>query len=113
MKNFTHVIAHKLSQDENQEFNPYGLSESGSFVYLHGTLELMNGYDIVSFVAGNRPISDGVYDVKVYLDKTTIVYCTMYYWTTTLHPTGLIVMNGDDVNMDYARGKYEDKSHSI
>ena len=117
MTNFTHVLAKKLSQHSDLEFNAHGLEESGSYIYLHGKIEDMNGFDIVTFLRGNNPKKDGVYPTKVYLDSTTIVYCTMFLWETNMGNkdglTGLIAMNGDESAMQDAQEKYNAKKDFI
>ena len=117
MTQYTHILAKKLNQDSDQEFNAHGLEENGSYIYLHGKLEDMNGYDIVTFLKGNNPSKAGIYPAKVYLDSVTIVYSTLFLWKSMFGNRngfhGLIVMNGDDANMEYAKEKYDNEETSI
>ena len=106
-----HIIAHKQNQNIGGEFIANGLTEFANGIYLHGKLETMNGYDICSFLLGNRPKDDTMMKAKVYIDECTIVYATLFYWEVRESPTnryykGLVVMNDDKEALEYAKDKY-------
>lgn len=107
------IIAHKLNQDLTEELQvPNVLLHRVGFTYLHGILEIMNGYDIFSYLTGHEPQceSNGA-TVKVYLDKCTIVYARQFVWTCEYNRWhGLIVMMGDTQAEEYARKKFHEKS---
>ena len=110
-----HIIAHKQNQNIGGEFDAKNLTEFANSIYLHGKLETMNGYDLCSFVVGNRPKDDTVIKTKVYIDECTIVYATLFYWEVRESPKnryykGLVVMNGDEESMEYASKKYWEKA---
>ena len=118
MENFVHIIGHKHYGIDHEAFDvPLSLQEFASYVYLDGKLEEINGYDICSFVVGNKPEKEGIYNAKVFVDKCTIVYATLFYWITDdglarnnyKQYKGLIVMNGDDVSMKYVQKKYDER----
>ena len=107
------IVAHKLCQNEDQELQvPQVLLNRISFIYLHGKLQDMNGYDIFSYVIGHEPQceSNGAL-VKVHLDKCTIVYAHQFAWTCEYNRWhGLIVMMGDTEALKYARKKFHEKA---
>lgn len=111
-----HIVAEKLEDSVEEQFDAKGLTERASYIYLHGQLDDINGFDICNFVLGNHPNCEGIFPAKVYIDKCTIIYATMFLWDdgsarNKVH--GLVVMNGDDRCMKDARTKYDNKEFSI
>ena len=85
----------------------------GSYIYLHGKLEDINGFDLVCM--DFEPTRDGIFPIEVILvDGTKYEDCTLYIWDVyevfnNGHQHGLIVLNNDDEANAYAKKCYENK----
>lgn len=89
----------------------------GSFIYLHGKLQDINGFDLVCM--DFEPTRDGIFPIEVILaDGTKYEDCTLYMWDVNaelirenghIHQHGLIVLNDDDEGNAYAKECYDKK----
>ena len=114
MKNFTHILAQKSNNASNIEFASHPLEESASNIYLHGEVESMNNFDLVTFPVGNRPKVGGIYPSKVYLrDEDEALDCTLFMWENRQGFKGLVVLNGDIPSIIYANEKYVAKAEDL
>jgi len=108
------LISHKLYKEIDQEFPIHDeLRDFANGIYLHGQLQSINGYDICSFVVGNRPEKPGIYPAKVWIDKCTAIYAILYYWVVSGLQRGLIVMKGDVEGNNEALEKFFAKDYNL
>lgn len=100
-----------LVSDQQSDDYPDADSAGCDFLYFHGNLEDMFGYDLFSRVSGKIP--DGVFKgaVKVIgCDKP----CTMYKWPSPLGgQRGLVVLDDDADAVAYAEKKFEEQPMSL
>jgi len=107
------IIAHKIT-NFNQEYDfPIELTKFANGLYLHGQLQDINGFDTCSFIINQCPKKPGIYPCKVFIDRCTIIYATMYIWEVGRWNRGLIVMLGDELGNKDAKEKYEKKAIHI
>lgn len=82
-----------------------------NYVYLHGDLELENGYDIVDTeTKEEQNIPEGIYNIEVVLHDGRIVPGRLYYWKgfdEIYH--GLIVKPTDEEGINYALEYYDNR----
>ena len=79
-----------------------------SGTYLHGDLQAKNGYDIFGIV-GNLPTSTGIFPAKIIGREND--ECTFFLWVgTDKYTHGLVVLNSDKQDMEYALGEYNKRS---
>ena len=82
-----------------------------SFVYIHGSLQDENGFDLIG--CNERPTKDGIYDVTVVLSNGNERKSKLYFWKDKEwnRDRGLIVANDDTQEMHkYALQKYKKKT---
>ena len=87
----------------------YGLE----FIYLHGLVENLAGYDLL---LGPSPIEDvKVGNYPVVIDINGITYgCQAYVWLTSNNiKKGLVTLNTDKEANQYAISKFNDQSICI
>ena len=91
-----------------------------SYCYLHGELEVKNGYDIFSMLKlelspeqiDNRWVSDKLGEC-VYPVTCMGQECTFFRWWNGRHFSGLVVLNSDTEYYEDAKEKYESKAVCI
>lgn len=85
---------------------------STDYVYLHGKVEKMNGFDLVWVT--EMPTEDGIYDCEVRTcNSEELIPCKFFYWTTETpfkRDRGLIVMLGDNEHMQDAQAKFDERT---
>ena len=93
---------------------PYNFNSSfldtlnnGCFIYLHGKIEEIVGYDIINHI-DPIPTEDGIYSAEVVFNNTEYE-CTMYVWNLKTHVRGLVVLNNDEESKKYAKMCYKSK----
>ena len=118
------LIAHKLYQFNDQELQvPHVLLHRLGWVYLHGKLEEINGYDIFSYLIGHEPQKEERGNiVRVHIDECTVIYAHQFVWRSDSliqrYPDrykwhGLIVMMGDTEALKDAEKKFDKKSQVL
>ena len=94
----------------------------GRGIYLHGEMELLNGYDITIFPDNDLPTENGIYDVEVRIGDNMYIDARMYLWYTKyssredddrMESHGLIVRLSDKDYVEHAESKYNELSEFI
>lgn len=80
---------------------------NGCYIYLHGKIEEIVGYDIIDRI-DPIPREDGIYLVEVVFNNTAYE-CTMYIWNLKTRVRGLVVLNDDEESKKYAKICYDSK----
>ena len=86
-----------------------------NWVYLHGILEEINGYDIVCSSKRNS-FTDGIHDVDVIFADGSCHKAKMYLWHDTgvfNKQRGLIVDPSDTESVEYAKQCLENKTDCL
>lgn len=90
-----------------------------SYCYLHGNLEVQNGYDIFSLLKKeitsefiddrwlSKDFPEGIYNCVCFHKP-----CTFFLWNNR-HLHGLVVFNDDKEAYEYAKEEFDAKSSSI
>lgn len=79
-----------------------------SQIYLHGAIEEYAGFDLI-VKRHNPDVPMGVYPVVI--DVSGVTYdCTAHVWSSSVGTKGLVVLNTDKKNLEYAHLKFLDKS---
>ena len=88
-------------------------TSGGMWIYLHGKIQDINGFDLVCM--DFQPTRDGIFPIDVILVDGTKYECTLYIWdvNTNFHQHGLIVLDDDDEGIAYAKKCYETKPKCI
>lgn len=79
-------------------------------VYLHGILELENGYDLVSM--DEIPEKDGIYECTTILHNEK-VSSILYFWKVNNRNRGLVVKRTDENAIKNAEETYNNRSEFI
>ena len=97
---------------ENHRYNEDTAKDNllGEFIYLHGKLQQINGYDLIYL--DEIPPKDGIYPCEVILsDGTVMKNCSFYYWKAPNRGInrGLVVLNSDIPSLEDAEEKYKQR----
>lgn len=79
-------------------------------IYLHGILELENGYDLVSM--DEIPEKDGIYECITVLHNEKVP-SILYFWRINSRNRGLVVKRTDENAIKNAEETYNKKSEFI
>lgn len=79
-------------------------------VYLHGILELKNGYDLVSM--DEIPEKDGIYECTTVLHNEKVP-SILYFWRINGRNRGLVVKRTDENAIKNAEETYNKRSKFI
>jgi len=92
-----------MSRDDNDHNH-----NQWSFVYLHGKLETLNGFDLC-YTFDTKPVDDTKKSVRVHIGNQHI-YATLFYWNSKGSVRGLIVADDDEEAYQYALQKFNERA---
>ena len=112
------ITIYPFKLDGNGEYDNDDYATLSVEIYLHGKLEMENGYDLCGLK--ELPDRDGIYDCEVLTDNGTR-QAKLFYWTTQLvaydrsftQRRGLVVQLDDSENMMTAREEFAARSEFL
>lgn len=81
-------------------------------IYLHGTLELLNGFDLVAINEDELPRVDGIFDCAVLMNECEY-NAKLFFWQGQLSKRGLIVSVDDDESLEYAKARFDERAEIL
>lgn len=98
------VKTHKLCGDEDFPVT--------SWIYLHGELEDINGYDLV-YIEEDLPVVDGIFDCIVTIDDKPYPAKFFFWKCECTGHKGLIAGVTDDEGLAWAKEKFDEKPEIV